>query len=760
MALDLPLAPAPGGLAEPLRVGNRIAPNRLCALPVSGCDAMPGGAPGALTCRRYTRLAEGGFGLVWIETVAAREADRPVCGALCLRDGTEDRFRELIESMRASAEHGLCIVMQLAVRGMRDADAVALARAAGRAAAIGCDAVDLAWPRWAGFPVRAREPGPVALSRERRAFLAGVCTRIRGTMPELTVGVRFAAEDGPERIGDAAIALADAGVDLFGVAPEQDCGAGYAPAMARDALRAAGAAQRAAPDAVVVAGGLTPLRWLWPEPAAGALAAGCCSVVGFGRGALAYPSLARELLRGEPGRPERFCSVCGACEALACAGEPTGCALQDREAYAARYAAVYRVSDTRLAAEARRCRDCPAPPCTAACPLHSDVPGFIRAYAAGDLAGAYAVLRRRNPLPEQCAQLCPAWLQCEGACVETVLGGAPVAIRDLQYGVCRAAREAGRVQPAQPAPRMHAAAAVVGGGPAGIACAVGLAARGVRVSLFEREAELGGMPRLVIPSRRLRDVRPEIGTLLCRMIEADAVELHTGRTLGRDLRFSLLREEFDAVFLAPGLWAERSLGRAEGAVDALSFLRDVKQGRRAVPPRVAVLAGGDCAMDAARCAHDLGAVEVYVISPGPLSELHWHGSAEWFRTPSVHVVQDARPVRYVPRADGTLQGVELEQGAGVDGTRRRWTLGANLVIEAMGLTVDDSLRRELEEAGFTQAGLLALLEDGSARTRLEGVYAGGALVNGGASVARCIAEGLRAADEMARALGAGQGRAA
>jgi NADPH-dependent glutamate synthase beta subunit-like oxidoreductase len=117
-------------------------------------------------------------------------------------------------------------------------------------------------------------------------------------------------------------------------------------------------------------------------------------------------------------------------------------------------------------------------------------------------------------------------------------------------------------------------------------------------------------------------------------------------------------------------------------------------------------------------------------------------------------------VRYVPRADGTLQGVELEQGAGVDGTRRRWTLGANLVIEAMGLTVDDSLRRELEEAGFTQAGLLALLEDGSARTRLEGVYAGGALVNGGASVARCIAEGLRAADEMARALGAGQGRAA
>jgi dihydropyrimidine dehydrogenase (NAD+) subunit PreT len=758
MALDLPLGTAPGILGEPLRIGNRTAPNRLCAFPVAGCDAEPDGAPGVLTHRRYVRLAAGGFGTIWIEAVAAGGAERAARGALCLCDGTAERFAELVKAVRAAAEPGVCLVLQLAVSGMTDADGAALAHAAGQAAALGCDAIDLAWPPRQRRAAPGGEGTPSAPSREGRAFLERARTRIRAAAPDLAAAVRLAAEDGSARIGETVRALADAGFDVFAVAPQAEADA-YPPAAVRDALRAAEAAQQAAPDAVVVAGGLTALRWLWAEPAAGALAAGRCVAVGFGRGALAYPSMARDLLRGAQSRPEQFCSLCGACSALARAGEATGCALLDREVYAPRYAALYRVSDARLAAEAQRCRDCAAAPCVPACPLRSDVPGFIRAYAAGDLAGAYRVLRRHNPLPEQCAQLCPAWMQCEGACVETVLGGAPVAIRDLQAGVCRAARAAGLIQPAEPTAHMHAAAAVVGGGPAGIACAVGLSARGVRVALFEREAELGGMPHHVIPSRRLRDVQPEIAMLLRRMIEAHAVDVHTRRALGRDLRLAPLREEFDAVFLAPGLWAERSLGRAPGVVDALTFLREVKSGRGAVSPRVAVLAGGDCAMDAARCARDLGAADVYVISRGPLSDLHWHGSAEWFREPGVHLLQEVRPAGYATRADGGLRGVELEQGGDAGGPERRWTLAADMAIEAMGLTVDATLRRELDALEFTQAGLLEQCEPGSARTRLEGVYAGGALVNGGASVAQCIAEGLRAAEEIARAIGAGQGRA-
>ncbi|MBN1557486.1 MAG: FAD-dependent oxidoreductase [Lentisphaerae bacterium] len=685
MALDIPLADDLSVLGEPVAVAGRTAPNRLCACGEAGCDAAGNGAPGPLTVRRYTRFARGGFGVIRIEPTALRAEPGAGPPALCLTPATADAFAALARAVRAAARE-----------------------------ACGRDVVLL---------LGLADPADAA-EAERLAVPAGFD-----------------------------------GVDA--AHPERGEASAYPPADVQRALQAAREKRRAGATGPVMARGFTPLRHLAPHAAAGAVAEGVCDLAGFGRAALAYPGLARDVLERGALDPLRCCRACGACDRLRRAGEPAGCVLTDAEVYGSVYARMHRFSDARLRTEAGRCRVCAAPPCRAACPAGIDVPAFVSAFAEGDVGRAYAVLRRANPLPEMCSHLCPVGLQCEGACVETVLNGRPVPVRDIQAAVCRAARREGLVRPAA-VPRAPAGrpVAVVGGGPAGIACAAALVGRGRRVVLLEGGDRLGGTPERVIPAVRLPDVQPEIENLLGAAREAGALEVRWGQTLGRTVRLETLRREFAAVVLACGVWQERALGPAAGAVDALTFLEEAKRGvRTSVPARVVILAGGDCAMDAARTARALGAADVFVLYAGTTADLHWHGAAEEFRSTGLHLLTLTEPLGYVTDAAGRLQGVRicrtLPGSAEAGGTRPcarvpdgESVLAAGLAVEAMGLEVDPALRAALPGVAFDARGRVAVAGDGSGRTSLDGVYAVGGLVNGGASVVQCIAEGLRAAEAV------------
>jgi glutamate synthase (NADPH/NADH) small chain len=177
-----------------------------------------------------------------------------------------------------------------------------------------------------------------------------------------------------------------------------------------------------------------------------------------------------------------------------------------------------------------------------------------------------------------------------------------------------------------------------------------------------------------------------------------------------------LRANHDAVLVATGLWQERTLGTARGVLGALDFLESPDH---PVPERVAILAGGDSAMDAARAVQSRGAKEIFIVFGGPRSEMHWHMPESWFATPGVQAMMNWQPLGYETDHDGDVRGVRLrhaELGSEV-------VLPVTLVVEAMGLQAADCVRAEL-------AGENAH------------VYSAGALVNGGASVGQCVAEGI------------------
>jgi len=393
-----------------------------------------------------------------------------------------------------------------------------------------------------------------------------------------------------------------------------------------------------------------------------------------------------------------------------------------------------------LQADARRCRACADAPCSEETPTQTDIPAMLEAFAGGDIAAAYATIRRSNVLPELCSHVTPAWHSGETACNAKGLPGEPVRIRDIQYAICWYAREDGLLPLTVPKTATGSSAAIVGGGPAGIACAARLLEMGHGVTIHEREQQLGGTPQQLIPRRRLPDTSPEIDAVLSPAIEAERLDLVFDSELGRNLQLEDLQSCHDAVVLATGLWRERSLGEAPGVVDGVRFLRESGCGEiRSVHGRVAVLAGGDCAMDAAVTAHELGADDIYVIYGGTRADLLWHKDERWFASEGVHCLVLTEPIGYEVDAHGLLAGLRVRRMEATGGGGyapvpcSECVLDVDLVIEAMGLEPAPPLPDVLADA--------------------EGFIAVGGLVNGGASVAQCIAEGMQAAVLVGEMLG-------
>jgi dihydropyrimidine dehydrogenase (NAD+) subunit PreT len=399
--------------------------------------------------------------------------------------------------------------------------------------------------------------------------------------------------------------------------------------------------------------------------------------------------------------------------------------------------------------EADRCLECgsahaPAP-CVIACPAGVNVPEFVAAVALGATDAAAATIFRENLLGGTCARVCPAEMLCEGACVLEHEGRPPIAIAALQrYAVDSAL--AGRTPLRTRAPDNGRWVAVIGAGPAGLACAGELAALGYRVTVYDEREEVGGLVRYAIaPYRQVREPLPAEA----RLLEHLGVEFHLGTPVDGPGALDALLAEADAVFLGVGMGADVDPGypgdELPGVWSSLPFIEALKTGRPpAVGRRVVVVGGGNTAIDVAREAVRLGAVDVTLLYRRTRAEMpaypHEVDEAE---DEGVRFQWLATPVQFL--GERRLEAVEcrlMRLGEPDASGRRRpgplegseFTLRADTAVKAIG----QQPRPEFED-------WLAGLDPETGRTANPKVFAGGDAVSGGDTVVAAVRDGKRAA---------------
>lgn len=422
-------------------------------------------------------------------------------------------------------------------------------------------------------------------------------------------------------------------------------------------------------------------------------------------------------------------------------------------------------TEEQAVSEAQRCLNCKHKPCVAGCPVQIHIPEFIERVAAGDFEGAYDVIAKSSALPAVCGRVCPQETQCEQKCVRG-MKGEPVAIGRLERFVAdrHNANAAAKVQ--KPKTNGHRVA-VVGSGPAGLTCAGDLAKKGYEVTVFEALHLAGGVLVYGIPEFRLPKaiVQKEIDTLkeLGVRVETDMV---IGKVLSID---ELLEDGFEAVFIGSGAGLPRFMGipgeNLKGVYSANEFLTRVNlmkayRDGSATPiqhaKKVAVVGGGNVAMDAARCAKRLGADEVYIVYRRSEAELPARAEeVEHAREEGIVFKLLHNPVAILPDEKGVVGGmrcVEMELGEPDESGRRRpvakegseFVLDVDCVIMAIG-TSPNPLIKSTTKGLETQKWGGIIADEKSGRTSRPRVYAGGDAVTGAATVILAMGAGKAAA---------------
>ncbi|GKS75432.1 NAD(P)-dependent oxidoreductase [Acidovorax sp. SUPP950] len=386
--------------------------------------------------------------------------------------------------------------------------------------------------------------------------------------------------------------------------------------------------------------------------------------------------------------------------------------------------------------EAERCYYCFDAPCATACPTGIDIPAFIHRVAQGNDRGAARAILEANPLGGMCARVCPTEVLCEQACVRNSHDDKPVEIGALQ----RHATDAYFADPGAPlftrAAPTGRRVAVVGAGPAGLACAHGLAVRGHDVVLFEARPKLGGLNEYGLASYKTTGgfAQKEIEWLL----SIGGIEVRCNQVLGRDATVDSLLQAYDAVFLGLGLAGVNALGIAEpqveGLCNAVDFIADVRQAQdlSTVPVgrRVVVIGGGMTAVDAAVQARKLGAEEVTIVYRRGADGMSASAVEQrWAQTNGVAIRHWAAPKELLSEG-GVVRGMRFAATALAGGrlvdTGESFTLEADMVLKAIGQSYLP------EHAGPTvalQGGRIAT--DDMGRTSVARLWAGGDCRAGG-----------------------------
>jgi len=415
--------------------------------------------------------------------------------------------------------------------------------------------------------------------------------------------------------------------------------------------------------------------------------------------------------------------------------------------------------------EAARCLNCKNMPCVSGCPVNVRIPEFIQKIAQKDYAGAAAIIKTTNSLPAICGRVCPQESQCESKCVRGIKGE-PVAIGRLERFAADYAMEHG-AQAEEAIQRNGRKVAIIGSGPAGLTCAGDLARMGYDVHIFEALHTPGGVLSYGIPEFRLPKelVRREIAT-----VEALGVTIETNVVVGRSITVDeLFQEGYEAVFIGSGAGLPSFMHipgeNLNGVYSANEFLTRINLMKAydypnadtpiTVGESVAVVGGGNVAMDAARCAKRLGAKNVTIVyrrseaeMPARAEEVH-HAKEE-----GIAFAMLTNPVEVLGE-DGWVKGlkcVKMELGEPDASGRRRpvevpgseHVLDVQTVIIAIGNTPNPLLRTTTPNLAVNKKGGIVVDEETGA-TSIPGVFAGGDAVTGAATVILAMGAGKRAA---------------
>ncbi len=415
--------------------------------------------------------------------------------------------------------------------------------------------------------------------------------------------------------------------------------------------------------------------------------------------------------------------------------------------------------------EARRCLNCKNKPCKTKCPVGIDIPAFISKVAVGDFEGAYEELTKFTALPAVCGRVCPQETQCESVCVRGIKGEA-VGIGRLERFVADWYRKNGKKTAEKPEPNGKKVA-VVGSGPAGLTVAGDLAKKGYEVTVFEALHIAGGVLAYGIPEFRLpKDiVKAEIDGL-----KDLGVEIATNTVIGKTLTVDELMEMgYKAVFIGSGAGLPRFMGikgeSLNGVCSANEFLTRINLMKAYLPEsktpvqrgkKVAVVGGGNVAMDAARCAKRLGADEVYIVYRRSMNELPARlEEVEHAEEEGIIFKTLVNPVEIVGDENGSVKGlkaVRMELGE-MDASGRRspvavegseFIIDVDSVIMSIGTSPNPLIRSTTPGLETNKWGCIVVKDD-SGLTSREAVYAGGDAVSGAATVILAMGAGKNAA---------------
>ena len=412
--------------------------------------------------------------------------------------------------------------------------------------------------------------------------------------------------------------------------------------------------------------------------------------------------------------------------------------------------------------ESDRCYFCYDAPCIKACPTSIDIPLFIRQIMSGNPKGSAETIFASNILGGMCGRVCPVETLCEEACVRQISEGKPVKIGALQRYATDQLIDAGE-QPFERAPPTGRRVAVVGAGPAGLACAHRLALHGHEAVIFDARPRPGGLNEYGIAAYKTPEgfAQREIDFIL----GIGGIRIETGKALGRDFTLDDLKQDFDAVFLGMGLAGVNALGApgedAGGAIDAVDWIAELRQSENLaglpVGRRVVVIGGGMTAVDAAVQSKLLGAEEVTIVYRRGQPEMNaslWE--QDLAQTKGVRILHWARPARLVVAASGHVEAIEVErtrmQDGGLQGTGETVILPADMVFKAIGQTFVPAPLNGSAQMIQLQSGRIAVDEE--CRTSMPGVWAGGDCVAGGEDLTVAASQdGKVAAESIHRALG-------
>ena len=418
--------------------------------------------------------------------------------------------------------------------------------------------------------------------------------------------------------------------------------------------------------------------------------------------------------------------------------------------------------------EAKRCLNCKHKPCVTGCPVQIDIPEFVAKVAEGEFEAAYEIIAKSSSLPAVCGRVCPQENQCEGKCVRGIKGE-PVAIGRLERFVADYHNQHSVKAPAKPESNGHKVA-IIGSGPAGLTCAGDLAKKGYDVTVFEALHLAGGVLVYGIPEFRLPKaiVQKEIDGL-----KALGVKIETNMVIGKVLSIDELMDDygFESVFIGSGAGLPKFMNipgeNLKGVYSANEFLTRVNLMKAykddATTPikankKVAVVGGGNVAMDAARCAKRLGAEQVYIVYRRSEDELPARKEeVEHAKEEGIIFKLLTNPVEILPDENkfvGGIKCVEMELGEPDESGRRRpqvkqgseHVVDVDCVVMSIGTSPNPLIKSTTKGLETQKWG--GIIADETGLTSREGVFAGGDAVTGAATVILAMGAGKTAAAAM------------